>query len=92
MSDETPTEVNPIEQLRNEFAEQFNSLKTSFESSIKEKDDLIEQLQSHNKELERALIRSAVHDPPAPQKSEQDIYNDKVKALADKTLSYMKQR
>ncbi len=91
MSDE-PEQVNPIEQLRNEFAEQFATLKESFEQSSKQKDEEIAQLKSHNKELERALIRSAVHDPPAPQKTEQDIYNDKVKELADKTLSYMKQR
>ena len=91
MSDE-PEQVNPIAQLRNEFAEQFATLKESFEQSSKQKDEEIPQLKTHNKELERALIRSAVHDPPAPQKTEQDIYNDKVKELADKTLSYMKQR
>ena len=91
MSDE-PEQVNPIEQLRNEFAEQFTALKESFEQSSQQKDEEIAQLKSHNKELERALIRSAVHDPPAPQKTEQDIYSDKVKELADKTLSYMKQR
>ena len=91
MSDE-PEQVNPIEQLRNEFAEQFAALKESFEQSSQQKDEEIAQLKSHNKELERALIRSAVHDPPAPQKTEQDIYSDKVKELANKTLSYMRQR
>ena len=91
MSDE-PEQVNTIEQLRNEFAEQFAALKESFEQSSQQKDEEIAQLKSHNKELERALIRSAVHDPPAPQKTEQDIYSDKVKELANKTLSYMKQR
>lgn len=91
MTDE-PEQVNPIEQLRNEFTEQFAALKESFEQSSQQKDEEIAQLKSHNKELERALIRSAVHDPPAPQKTEQDIYSDKVKELANKTLSYMKQR
>ena len=91
MSDE-PEQVNPIEQLRNEFTKQNAALKETFEQTSQQKDEEIAQLKSHNKELERALIRSAVHDPPAPQKTEQDIYSDKVKELANKTLSYMKQR
>lgn len=89
--DETQ-EISPIEQLRNEFQEQFTTLKESFEASNKEKDELIEQLKSHNQELERALIRSAVHEAPAPQKTSDQIYSEKISALADKTLNYMRSR
>ena len=89
--DETQ-EISPIEQLRNEFQEQFSALKTSFEESTREKDEHIAQLKSHNQELERALIRSAVHEAPAPSKTEEQIYSEKITSLANKTLNMMKSR
>lgn len=86
------TQNDPIVQLRNEFNEQFAALKSSFESSIAERDDTISKLKEENDSLHRALIRSAMTEPAPAPKSEQDLYKEQVESLAKKTLSYMSLR
>lgn len=95
MSDEPVTDVtqsDPIQALRDEFAEQFATLKQSFESQISERDETITKLKEENDSLHRALVRSAMTTPvaPAPVKTEQDVYNDRIQGLAEKTLRLMR--
>lgn len=97
MTDEPITVDNdiadPVVALRDEMNAQFNELKASFEASIREKDDLIAQLKEQNTGLQRALVRSAVMDPPKQEHvpTEEELYQEKVKMLSDKTLKMMKQ-
>lgn len=94
MSDEpvSDTPVDPIQSLRDEFAEQFSTLKQSFESQLSERDDTITKLKEENDSLHRALIRSAMTTPVAPvqPKTEQELYNERIQELAEKTLAYMR--
>lgn len=90
----TPPQSSEVEKLRDEFAEQFNTMKTAFESQIAELKKTNEAITAHNKELERALIRSAVNDPapPSPEakvKTEAEIYQEKVEALAKRAIERM---
>ena len=90
--DETQ-EISPIEQLRNEFQEQFSALKTSFEESTREKDELIAQLQQSNQDLQRALLRSAFTEGPSqsePVKTPEQEYEEKIKALYEKSKEYQR--
>lgn len=82
---------DPIVQLRDEMSQQFNELKCSFEASIKEKDELIAQLKEQNVGLQRALVRSAVMDPPKeePPKTEDDIYKETLNKRIERTKFYM---
>lgn len=85
------TESSPIEQLRNEFQEQFAALKASFEESNKEKDEKILQLESENKDLHKALLQSAFTTPPVPkepEKTEEELYADRIQNLFEKSKKY----
>lgn len=86
--------VDPVVALRDEMNAQFNELKTSFEESLKEKDDLIAQLKEQNTGLQRALVRSAVMDPPKVEetKTEEQLYAEKVDSLAKRTIEIMRNR
>ena len=98
MTDETPVEsdeiADPIVALRDEMNAQFNEMKESFKAEMSEKDELISQLKEQNTGLQRALVRSAVVDPPKQEvvKTEEELYQDKIDALAKKTLAYMSSR
>ena len=82
---------DPIQTLRDEMAEQFATLKQSFESQISERDSQITKLKEENDSLHRALIRSAMTTPPAETpKTEEQLYTEQVQELADKTLQKMK--
>ena len=79
------------ESPRDEFMQQFAALRESFESQLKELKDQNAELKSQNTELSRALVRSATVPQPEPvvEKTEQEIYQEKIDALAKKTLAYM---
>lgn len=84
-------ETSPIEQLRNEFQEQFAALKASFEESNKEKDEKILQLEGENKDLHKALLQSAFTTPPAPkepEKTEEQLYAENIENLFQKSKKY----
>lgn len=87
-------EVSPIEKLRNEFQEQFNTLQSTFAAELEKNKAEIERLQKENTDLNRALIRSAQLPPQsAPvQKTEQEIYQENVAKWAAKSLEYEKIR
>ena len=97
MSEETPvsdTQADAISKLRDEMSEQFAQLKSSFESELAERDSRIVELTEQNTSLQRALVRSAMTEPtPAPkQKTEKEVYDETISALADRTLRYMSLR
>lgn len=94
MTEETNDIVDPVVQLRDEMNAQFNELKQSFEATLKEKEELISQLKEQNTGLQRALVRSAVMDPPKVEepKTEEQLYNEEVARLSKRTLEIMKAR
>lgn len=97
MTEDNPVEetiVDPVVQLRDEMQAQFAELKTSFEASLKEKDDMIVQLKEQNTSLQRALVRSAVTDAPKQEtpKSEEELYKEKIDKLAERTKHFMEIR
>ena len=82
---------NPVALLRDEFRKEFDTLKSSFEAELKALKTENESLKSQNTDLQRALIRSAtVPENPAPApKTEEQLYAEKIDALAKKTLERM---
>lgn len=86
--------ADPVVALRDEMNAQFAELKASFEASLQEKEELISQLKEQNTGLQRALVRSAVMDPPKVEepKTEEDLYNEEVERLSKRTLEIMKAR
>ena len=84
-----------IAQLRDDFAAQISELKQSTDALIEAQKKQIEQLEADKKGLQAALVKSATSAPPveAPRpKTEEEIYNEKVEALAKKGLEDMKRR
>ena len=93
MSDSEQPDVNPYEQLKTEMQAQYNELKSAFENSTKEKDELIAQLKQSNQDLQRALLRSAFTEGPsqsAPVKTPEQEYEEKIKALYEKSKNYQR--
>lgn len=93
MSDSEQPDVNPYEQLKTEMQAQYNELKSAFENSTKEKDELIAQLQQSNQDLQRALLRSAFTEGPsqsAPVKTPEQEYEEKIQALFEKSKNYQR--
>ena len=93
MSDSEQPDVNPYEQLKTEMQAQYNELKSAFENSTKEKDELIAQLQKSNQDLQRALLRSAFTEGPSqsePVKTPEQEYEEKIQTLYEKSKNYQK--
>ena len=93
MSDSEQPDVNPYEQLKTEMQAQYNELKSAFENSTREKDELIAQLQQSNQDLQRALLRSAFTEGPsqsAPVKTPEQEYEEKIQALFEKSKNYQR--
>ena len=91
-SDKT-SDKSEVERLRDEFSEQFATLKNSYEKTAAEQKDLIETLKKENEDLHRALIRSVTFDPqPAPskEKTEDELYQERIAELAKKSLEIQK--
>ena len=89
-----PEESEIMASLRDEMSAQFSEMKASFEASVREKDAEIEQLKEQNKGLQRALVRSAVMEPPRQEipKTQEQKYAEHIGDLAAKTLNYMLKR
>ena len=86
-------DVNPYEQLKQEMQAQYNELKSAFEASTKEKDELIAQLQQSNQDLQRALLRSAFTEGPsqsAPAKTPEQEYEEKIQDLYQRSKNYQR--
>ena len=92
-TDPAPEPVNPYEQLKSEMQSQYNELKSAFEQSTTEKDELIAQLQKSNQDLQRALLRSAFTEGPSqsePVKTPEQEYEENIKALYEKSKNYQR--
>ena len=83
-----------IAQLRDEMQAQYNELKASTEQVIEAQKAQIEKLEAEKAGLQAALVKSATAPAPeAPkEKTEEEIYREKVEALAQKGLADMKRR
>ena len=84
-------DVTPYGQLKQEMQAQYNELKSAFEASTKEKDELIAQLQQSNQDLQRALLRSAFTEGPsqsAPAKTPEQEYEEKIQDLYQRSKNY----
>lgn len=93
MSDSEQPDVNPYEQLKTEMQAQYNELKSAFEASTKEKDDLIAELKQSNQDLQRALLRSAFTEgpsQPAPEKTPEQEYEENIKNLFERSKEYQR--
>ena len=89
---EPKKEPSDVEQLRDEFTAQFATLKQSFETELSTLKTENAQLKETNDELKRALVRSAITPAPAPaepEKTEEQLYKEKIDELAKKTLDRM---
>lgn len=84
--------ADAVSALRDEMNEQFAQLKASFEAQMQEKEAELVRLKDENQSLHRALVRSAVMDAPKEEKpkTERELYEDRIKVLADKTLRLMR--
>ena len=92
-SSETDTR-SEIEKLRDEFTEQFATLKTSYEKTAAEQKETIEKLTKENQDLQRALIRSVTIDPqPASHElTEEELYQKRIQEYSKKSLEILKNR
>lgn len=101
MTDEpTPTpspesdESDLIKSLRDEMQTQYNTLKEAMDSALKERDDTIATLMKEKQNLQNALVVSAttprVEEPPP--KTEEELYAERIDALAKRTLTRMSER
>ena len=89
---EPKKEKSDVEQLRDEFTAQFATLKQSFETELSTLKTENAQLKETNDELKRALVRSAITPAPAPvepEKTEEQLYKEKIDELSKKTLDRM---
>lgn len=94
MSEEEPKYSDDYVKLRDEMAEQIKTLKESFEASNKEKDELIQHLKEQNQELQRAVVRSAMTEPPKDEPhepTEEELYNAERDRLIARTRENMKE-
>lgn len=91
-SKETPPSDDAISKLRDEFQQQFSTMKESFDAENKKNLDLITKLTKENEDLHRALVRSAQLPPEQkqPEKTEQEIYQEKIAEYSKKSIAYEK--
>lgn len=89
---ENPPSEDAISKLRDEFQQQFSTMKESFEAENKKNLDLITKLTKENEDLHRALVRSAQLPPEQkqPEKTEQEIYQEKIAEYSKKSIAYEK--
>lgn len=83
-----------LARMREEFAQQFKELKDAFEAERKEKEEEIATLKEQNVGLQRALVRSAVTDPPKEEpapKTEEDLYREELARVSQRTIDIMKE-
>ena len=85
-------EKSEIEKLRDEFSEQFSTLKTSYEKTAAEQSETIASLKKENEDLRRALIRNVTIDPsPQPiEKTQEQLEKERIAALSQKSLEILK--
>ena len=79
-----------VDSIKAEIAKQMNEVKAEYGKMVSEKDAKIKELEEQNKQLNSAVIRSAILAPPAKEETEEDKYQKKVEDLSKKTIEMMK--
>lgn len=89
-----PKESDLLAQIRQEMQEQFAAFKKETETVLEAQKAQIAQLEADKASLQAALVKSATSPPPVkePEKTEEDLYRERVEALAEKGLELMKRR
>lgn len=90
-NDTPPTDQEEYTDALTALQNELSTLKQAFEQQSKDYQDTITKLQQENTSLQRSLIRNALTpEQPAPQpKTEEELYNENIQQLADKTIRYM---
>ena len=90
-NDTPPTDQEEYTDALTALQTELSNLKQAFEQQSKDYQDTITKLQQENTSLQRSLIRNALTpEQPAPQpKTEEELYNENIQQLADKTIRYM---
>lgn len=73
---------------------QYNALKETMDSALKERDEAIAKLTQEKQALQNALVVSSISPKPEEEevpKTEEQLYKENVDRLAKKTLSLMKE-
>lgn len=81
-----------LAEFKKEMAEQIATMKSAFESQIKELQETNEKLNKDKEDLQRALVRSATVAPPSdpapsetPEEKEKREYDELVAKLTERT-------
>ena len=92
--DPETTQGDALARFRDEMAQQFADLKAETQAKIDELTKENEKLVEENKQLNRALVRSAIVPAPEPvevlspeEKAEQE-YRQELKNIFEKSLKY----
>ena len=92
--DPEPVQDDALSKFRDEMAQQFADLKAETQAKIDELTKENEKLVEENKQLNRALVRSAIVPAPEPvevlspeEKAERE-YTQEVKNIFEKSLRY----
>lgn len=94
MTEETAPETsNLYMELKNEMTSQMDALRQSFDAYKEEKETELAQLKEDNKQLQRALIKETFSpaEQPKQEPTEEELYANKVQALAARSKELMKQ-
>lgn len=90
----TTPESDLITSLRNEMQTQYNTLKETMDSALKERDETIAKLTQEKQALQNALVVSSISPKPVEEevpKTKEQLYQEDIDRLAKKTLSYMQE-
>ena len=94
-----PTNPTPeselITSLRNEMQTQYNALKETMDSALKERDEAIAKLTQEKQALQNALVVSSISPKPEEEevpKTKEQLYQEDLKRLVEKTKTLMQGR
>lgn len=79
---------DPYAVMRDEMNTAMNELRTEFSKLMSEKDAELDKLRQENSNLQRAVVRNMMTPQPEPAKSEQELYEERIMTLADRTRAY----
>lgn len=90
MGEEETSEKNEYELLRDEMNSQFSALKEAFEAQKEQDAETINTLKEANAKLNQALLKSAFTEQqtPPPEKTEEELYNEMIAKLFEKSKHY----
>lgn len=87
-------ESDLITSLRNEMQTQYNMLKETMDSALKERDETIAKLIQEKQALQNALVVSSISPKPEEEevpKTQEQLYQENIERLAKKTLARMQE-